>query len=486
MNSEVMIYTIIAYFVVYGLVGLLAVRKVKTLEDYAVAGHKMGLVALTGTYFATFISALSFLGGIGGIYRVGITNVVYPIMWATGSAIGPIIAYKFRRVALITPAEYFEKRFGSRSLRILIAMITCVALIPFFMIQLNALGAVYTLATGRSFSEGVIIGGIVVALYTVLGGLVAVAWTDVIQGFVLTAGAILGGVIVLQLCGGLDAIIVNAATISTPPEAGMSPTAPGALVTVAPFLTLPWFIAQWFTQAPGTGAHPQYLQRIQAARNIRLSLRMYMYSWIVLTVIYFFFVVIGLGGRVLVPTMPAGYKSDWIFPYLMVNYAHPILAGTILAGIIAAAASTLDTQIHLVSVSLSIDVVRNLMRRISEKNALLISRIVTLILVTIAIYYSIYPAAEILALGGYTLGLMGVLYFAPVLLGLYWKRTTAVSVAVGTIAGVIVFVVWQNLWGFGIYGLPPVGMGVMTSFILTIVISLFTKPPSEELIKPYF
>ncbi|MEM2848417.1 MAG: hypothetical protein QXM79_06580, partial [Zestosphaera sp.] len=126
MNSETIIYTIIAYFIIYGAVGLLAARKIKTLEDYAVAGHKMGLIALTGTYFATFISALSFLGGIGGIYRVGITNVVYPIMWATGSAIGPIIAYKFRRVALITPAEYFEKRFGSRSLRILIASITCV------------------------------------------------------------------------------------------------------------------------------------------------------------------------------------------------------------------------------------------------------------------------------------------------------------------------------------------------------------------------
>lgn len=486
MSSEVIIYTIIAYFVVYGVIGLLAARRVKTLEDYAVAGHKMGLIALTGTYFATFISALSFLGGIGGIYRVGITNVVFPVMWATGSAIGPIIAYKFRRVPLITPAEYFEKRFGSKSLRAIIAMITCIALIPFFVIQLNALGAVYTLATGRSFSEGVIIGGIVVALYTVLGGIIAVAWTDVIQGFVLTVGAILGGIIVLQLCGGLDAIIANAATISTPPEIGMSPTAPGALVSIAPFLTIPWFIAQWFTHAPGTGAHPQYLQRIQAARDIKLSLRMYVYSWMVLTVIYFFFVVIGLGGRVLVPTMPKGYRSDWIFLYLMINYAHPILAGIILAGIIAAAASTLDTQIHLVSVSLSVDVIRSLIKGVSEKSALLISRIITVVLVAIAIYYSIYPAPELLTLGGYTLGLMGVLYFAPVILGLYWKRVTAIGVAIGTIAGVIVFVVWQTLWGFGIYGLPPVGMGVITSFALTVVISLFTKPPPAELVKPYF
>jgi len=84
MNSEIIIYTMILYFVIYGIVGLLAARRVRTLEEYAVAGHKMGLIALTGTYFATFISALSFLGGIGGIYRVGISNVVYPIMWATG------------------------------------------------------------------------------------------------------------------------------------------------------------------------------------------------------------------------------------------------------------------------------------------------------------------------------------------------------------------------------------------------------------------
>lgn len=143
------------------------------------------------------------------------------------------------------------------------------------MIQLNALGAVYTLATGRSFAEGVILGGIIVALYTVLGGIIAVAWTDVIQGFVLTVGAIIGGVTVFQLCGGLNNIIASVTTISTPPEIGMAPTQPGSLVTIAPFLTLPWFIAQWFTQAPGTGVHPQYLQRIQSAKDIKLALRMY-------------------------------------------------------------------------------------------------------------------------------------------------------------------------------------------------------------------
>lgn len=134
MNSEITILIIlpmIGYFVICGAVGFLAARKVKTLEDYAVADHKMGIIALTGTYFATFISALSFLGGIGGIYRSGITNVVYPIMWVTGSAIGPIVAYKFRRVTLATPAEFFEKRYRSRYLRILIATITCVSLIPF-------------------------------------------------------------------------------------------------------------------------------------------------------------------------------------------------------------------------------------------------------------------------------------------------------------------------------------------------------------------
>ncbi len=486
MNSEIIIYTMILYFVIYGIVGLLAARRVRTLEEYAVAGHKMGLIALTGTYFATFISALSFLGGIGGIYRVGISNVVYPIMWATGSAIGPIIAYKFRRVPLITPAEFFEKRYGNQYLRILIAVITCVSLIPFFMIQLNALGAVYTLATGRSFAEGVILGGIVVALYTILGGMVAVAWTDVIQGFVLTVGAIMGGVIVYQLCGGLDNIIASAATISTPPEVGMTPTSPGSLIAVASFLTLPWFVAQWFTQAPGTGAHPQYLQRIQAAKDIKLSLRMYIYSWITLAVIYFCFVIIGLGGRVLVPTMPEGFKSDWIFLYIMLRYVHPVIAGVVFAGIIAAAASTLDTQVHLTSVSLSIDVVRGLKREISERSALLISRALTAVLVAIAIYFSIYPAAEILTLGGYTLGLMGVLYFVPVLLGLYWRRVTAAGVAVGTVVGIIVFVVWQTLWGFSIYGLPPVGIGVMTSLVLTVLVSLFTKPPREDCIKPYF
>jgi len=486
MDSDVIIAILIAYFAAYVVIGYFAARKTITPEDYLVAGHRMGLIVATGTYFATFISALSFLGSVGGIYRAGISNVIYPVMWATGSIFGLIVAPRFRKVAMNSPGEFYSIRYGSKGLRALVGLATAVSLIPFFIIQLQAIGAVYTFITGRPPIECVIISAIVVALYTVAGGIIAVAWTDVLQGFALTLAAIAGGIVVWQLTGGLGNIYVQASQISTPPEPGMSPTAVGALVAPAAFLLSPaWLIGQWLTHAPGTGVHPQYLQRIQAAKNVEISIKMYIISWAVLTVIYFCFVIIGLGGRVLVPTMPKGISSDWIFPYLIKIYFPPVLAGITYAGILAAALSTLDTQIHLAATLLAVDGVKNLYPRISEKTLLWLSRGIVTLLVVIAAVLTAYPLPTILTLGGYTLGLMGVLYFVPVLLGLYWRRATREGAIVGVVAGLVVFIIWQTLFGFGVYGIPPTGMGVLTCLVLMIVVSLITKPPKEEMIKPF-
>ena len=159
---------IIIYLVAMLLIGFYASSKVKDDKDYLMGGFNFGIIPMTGTYLATFFSALSLLGGVGLIYRSGIGGSWMPMAWALGSAFGPILAIRFRRIQIVSPSEFFYHRYGSQKLQFFGALASIVYLLFNMVIQVTAMGVVWNLATGRSFSEGLLIGTIIVVVYTCL------------------------------------------------------------------------------------------------------------------------------------------------------------------------------------------------------------------------------------------------------------------------------------------------------------------------------
>ena len=259
---------ILAVIIVYMLcmlgIGLWCSRRITSDEDYLMGGFKFGKLPMTGTYLATFFSALSFLGGVGLIYRTGIGGSWMPMAWALGSAFGPIIAVRFRRVRVISPSEFFYKRFNSRALQVIGALATIIALLFNMVVQITAMGLVWNLATGRSMKEGLIIGVVVTILYTFFGGFYAVVWTDVVQCAVfLVMTAIAVGVVISKV-GGIGEIYSQAALIDTAPEVGAVANAPGSMLTLLGSYTAIRLFFQFLIQGPGTGSRPEYLQRMQA------------------------------------------------------------------------------------------------------------------------------------------------------------------------------------------------------------------------------
>lgn len=170
-----MILTVIViYLVGMLLIGVWASKQIKDDQDYLIGGFRMGILPMTGTYLATFFSALSLLGGVGLIYRTGIGGSWMPMAWALGSAFGPIIAVRFRRVQMVSPSEFFYNRYGSRGLQAFGAVASIVYLLFNMVVQITAMGVIWNLATGRGFTEGLIIGMVITILYTLFGGFVAV------------------------------------------------------------------------------------------------------------------------------------------------------------------------------------------------------------------------------------------------------------------------------------------------------------------------
>ncbi|MEM2429312.1 MAG: hypothetical protein QW372_00040 [Nitrososphaerales archaeon] len=240
----------------------------------------------------------------------------------------------------------------------------------------------------------------------------------------------------------------------------------------------------WLNWAPGVAAHIRYTQRQLAAKNIDNSLKMYVIAWPILFLIYLCMGFTALAGRVLIPTMPKGMSVDHIMPLVFLQYMPPVVTGLLYAGLLAAAMSTVDSEVQICNSILFIDIQRYV--KLSEKGMLNIARVLGIVIIAIATLITLYPLPIIIEFSAYSWGILGCLYFAPMLIGLYWKRVNKWGVISGIFGGLIVFATWQLLWGTRIYGILPFGVGVLVSIILTILVSAVTKPPPEEYLKGYF
>ncbi len=471
--AAIIITTLIAYVII----GIIASRRVRSAEDYFIAGMKLGIVPLAGTYLATYFSGVSMMGYPGNIYKLGIATLWFPIFWALGTIILIFVALRFRKVSMVTPADFFRIRYGSKLLEILVAITSFVALIFSLIVQFKVMGIAWSLALGRPYEEGVLVTALTIIIILIAGGLVSVAWSDVLKAILFVISIFAGGAWILAKLGGIGAIMSGVAKISKDLVDPIGPYTPLGLF----FLFLIW--------ACGVGTHPQYLQRITAAKDVRTALLQYIISWPILAVVYLMLASLALGARILIPTLPPGYTRDYVLPLLFQKYAPTAIYGLFLAGIIAAALSTTDSVIQLSTSFICVNVIKALKPDIEQRKLLLTGRVISFLLTALIAYLAIKPLPAILYLAGYSWGLLAVGYFATTVFGLYWKRANTAGALASVIGGWIVFIITQTLAKAGLWTLkevPPIAVGVLTAIILLPIVSLLTAPPPKERIEPFF
>lgn len=481
---------IVIYLVAMLLIGIIASKFIKNDEDYLIGGFRLGIIPMTGTYLATFFSALSLLGGVGLIYRTGIGGSWMPMAWALGSVFGPIIAVRFRRVQIVSPSEFFYHRYGSKGLQAFGAAASILYLLFNMVVQIVAMGVVWNLATGRSLTEGLIIGMIVTVIYTLFGGFFAVVWTDTIQCFIFLITIAIGAIMVIKNVGSIGEIYSAAALINTAPEVGMDPNQAGSMLKLLGTYGALSLFFTFLVQGPGTGTRPEYLQRMQAANNMKTALGMYKYAWIILIFVYIALNIIGVGGRVLMPTMAEGLKSDWIMPVIFQQLTHPVVAGLFFAGLLAAAMSTIDSSM-MVMTAATTDLLKIFSKRdYSPKHLMIFSRAVTALTGVIVVIMAFYNNDFIVDVAGYGFGILGLTFFVPMLFGLYSKRANLTAAWSCVIGGSITFCIWQYLTSAELLSgvaatIPPIGLAILVGCVLMFVVSRFTKPMDEKYWKPY-
>ncbi len=467
----------IAYLLVIVGLGIWASRfSSRGVGHFFIGGRRMNRIVVALSAVVSGRSAWLLLGVTGMAYTMGASAV-----WAV---VGYIVVELFlflyfaRRIRnfagrydSITIPDFFATRFDDRSgvLRMVLVAVILVFMLGYVSAQFVAGGKNFASSFQLDPIHGILLTAVIVFLYTILGGFLAVSLTDTIQAvFMLLSLVVLPVLIILDL-GGWGAVVATLAEM----DPGLVDPAALGMGAALGFLAI----------GLGSPGNPHIIARylsISDSRQLRTA-AVVGTTWNVL--MGWGAVFAGLAGRVVLPdvaALPAG-DTENLFPVLAQQYLHPVLFGMVIASIFAAIMSTADSQLLVAASSVVRDVYEKILKRgqeVSQRRLVWMSRLVVGLLVAGAVAFGVLAEDLVFWLVLFAWAGLGAAIGPTALLALYWRRTTAAGVISGFLSGALVTIVWYLVPALNdlMYELIP---GFAAGLIVTVVVSLTTTPPKD-------
>lgn len=466
-----------------------SLKQVESLSDFTTGGHRMGLLLGVGTSVATWVSVASVMGVPGFLYRTGAAAIIGWIAgWFLATAIMPILAYKVRRPEL--PARTFPEFIRMRYepfqkvsfLQVFVAILMFVGYFIFSHLQVVGFGIVFNTITGIPY-EYAIFGFLVFLLMTCTGGFWSVAATDTFNAVLILVGLAFGMVAVLAATGGIGNIMSAIATTTAPVNVGGPALKAGIMLT--PEGSFGWgaLMAIFLSNSLGAAVAPHWIARFMAPKNAKAAVLQMMWTVIALVPIFICLIIIGLGAKTLLPSLPAGKTTDYIMPLIVQQYAHPLVGAMTLIAIMAAAVSTANSMLLHCGTSIYYDIMRAVFpgSNIDEAKATNHLRIAVLILGVLAVVSAIKPPM-LLAMGfTYVYGAFGAAFIWPVWFGLYWKRMNRMGAYAGILVGTVGFIAARVM-----NATNPFVVGAGASLVAVLIAVYATDSPPKEAYEAYF
>jgi SSS family solute:Na+ symporter len=417
-----------SYFLLVLLIGFIARTRWKATPDsYFLADRKLGTVVLLGTMVATNFSAFTVFGTSGAGYRDG--YAFFPIMgFGTGFmalsfwVLGRKIWQTGRDKGLVTPPELVGNIYENKTVSFLFALVMIVFTVPYLALQPMAAGYVLEELVGLPYAWGCVLVTGIILVYTLRGGLRAVAWTDLFQGAVMLILLIAALIIVANHNGGF--IAANKAVLANQPDLFTRPGAQGKYSCGIWFS----FLLLWFLCDP---MFPQLFQRFFTARDERTIGRIMLLYPLVCTVVFILPISIGVLGHLTYPDL-VGKQADRILPMVMTHVSGDFMAALVMAAGLAALMSTMDSQLLTLSSIFTRDMVPLFKKNDVQNSA--VGRLFVICLGLAGLALALNPPATILQIATQTFTGLAVL-FPTVIFGLYLKRVYAAAAAVSIICG---------------------------------------------------
>jgi SSS family transporter len=462
----------LAYFAVVFAIGWYSLRATRNETDYWIAGGELGWFVGGATMAATHTSAGTFVGTIGVMYTAGwsfgwVLLAIPLSYWFMVAVLAP----RFTRQKELTIPAFMETRYYGKSVRGVAAAIILVATVVYIQAQILAGGLIANTVFGVPMTWGMLGFTAVLLIYTVVGGMVAVVYTDAFQLVVMGLGALFAVPLAIRQVDGMSALLTLAE--SAHPLVFTWDTMPAVLLFT---MGLSFFL--------GGIATPEKLIRLYAMKDMRAIRRGVLFAIVMILCINLLVFVLALAAIVLFPTLPTG---DMAMPMVAMAVLPTTLGAIMLAAITAAMMSTVDSLLIVAGSALSVDIYQNLIQPdASPQRRRWIDRIGILVVGSVPLLLLLSGVGEGELIQFIVLlftALMAAAFVMPVVGGVVWKRATQEGAMSAMVGGVASTFLWE---AFGTPNVEPVLLGFLVSAALFVVVSLLTPPPPDSALAPYF
>jgi len=465
---------IVAYLVFLSLIGVWSARRSRRSSDFYLAGRRLGLLTTVLATMASIMSGFVFVGGPGLFYSVGLGSFWIVISASfTGAMMCWLLARPLHTMAAnagcLTIPDVILVRYGCRFSSGFAAVGILLGVVGYLATQLLALGIVLAGVLSTSIWLGILVGGLVLVVYTTAGGMVAAVYTDVLQGVVMLVSTSVIFGYALSAGGGFAAM--SAVILREVPDL----LGPWGLV--GPVTCLGWF----FLFALGSLGQPHVVHKMMMVRDVRLLKH---FPWILavsMTVCSLVWLGVGISVKSLVfqGDLPAlAHPDDAIISFLHA-FAPDWLGALAYAGIVSAIMSTADSFANIGAGVLARDLPGVFGRK--GEPTVQRSRVFSVLVFVFAIAF----ALSVKGLVAYA-GILGFGIFAAALtpllaVGLNWPAANAWSARASLVAGTIVAVAGETMSRLGLYPLeiPPACLALLLSLIVFLGIGLIPRRPTE-------
>ena len=476
-------YTVLVlYLGIMAFIGWYAGRKTNNIGDFFVLSGKAGVVVSGIAYFSTQFSMGTFLGTPGTIYGVGYAGMAISVPGAVFCMILPALLIGRKLITLghkygfLTMADYLTDRYHSKKMSGVLGVMMLFFLVPMMGAQIIGAGVIVHVFTGLPEWVGVVGMGIIVILYCMSGGMKGAMMTDVIQGSLMIATAVVTFIVSVVMGGGFSNINH---TLQSMNEAYL--TFPGA----NGYMPWTYYVSNIVLWSFFTMGQPHLFTKFFAMKDHKT-----MFKAILLGTAGMFFsaTLIEWAGVNGIASIQNIEKADQIIPMILQRGMNPFLASIFIAGIVAAGMSTIDGILVTTTGAVTRDIYQKIINKdATDENVMKLSKVVTVIIGIIVICFGVFQPGSIFEINLFAFSGMAI-FVVPILFGIYWKKATAKGAIAAVIAGIISLLLFTlnpsvKALAMGFHALFPT---TIIASIVMIVVSKFTKTPPQETIDRHF
>ena len=478
--SPPLLITFGLYLVAMIVIGFIAWRRTRDFDDYILGGRSLGGYVTALSAGASDMSGWLLMGLPGALYLTGLSEAWIAVGLVIGAYLnwrfvaGPLRLYTERSADALTLPDYFTTRFGENGklLRVVSALVILVFFALYAASGIVAGARLFESVFGLPYAQALWWGAAATIAYTLIGGFLAVSWTDTVQATLMIFALVLTPVIVMMAVGGPAASI---ALIEQNDPQKLSWIGAGGVVAVVSALA--WGL--------GYFGQPHILARFMAAESVRTipQARRIGMTWMVLC----------LGGAILVGFFgisyfeahpgeagPVNANPERVFIVLAELLFNPWIAGILLSAILAAVMSTLSCQLLVCASALTEDFYRGFVRPAAgERELVWFGRAMVALVALVAIFLARDPNSRVLGLVSYAWAGFGAAFGPVVLMSLFWRRMNGWGALAGIVVGAATVIVWKQYADSALYEIVP---GFIAGALAVVAGSLLTAAPSREVL----